>query len=286
MAEFSNQQKEEIKEVVMETLAEQGSAIEDLEEVDTVVEGDLVPVVREENGVKRYVKVPTEVMAGGVTVVIVNDLTTGGANKALSAEMGKTLNQKIEAISSGAALSMSVSPSVIYKGTAQQVTVSASVSKVTPQTIKIMDGSTEVASASDSGSVQKAVSINITSNTKTYTGEATYNGVKLDGSVTVSARYPIYCGCGTSASAIATDANKIGATTTAARTYSKTTTANGQYLFILVPSDISGLTQFSMGGAPFAMDAETSTTIGGVTYKVYKSGNSYNSGTALSVKAE
>ena len=164
MAEFSNQQKDEIKEVVMETLAEQGSAIEDLEEVDTVVEGDLVPVVREENGVKRYVKVPTEVMAGGVTVVIVNDLTTGGANKALSAEMGKTLNQKIEAISSGAALSMSVSPSVIYKGTAQQVTVSASVSKVTPQTIKIMDGSTEVASASDSGSVQKAVSINITSN--------------------------------------------------------------------------------------------------------------------------
>lgn len=223
---------------------------------------------------------------GGSGVTVVNDLTTGGTTVALSAEMGKTLKGMIDVISSGAKVSASVSPSVIYKGVSSQITVSASVTKVTPSTLKIKDGDTVVASATNNQSVSQQLTVTVSSNSKTYDAEAVIQGMTLTTSVALSARYPIYYGFGANAAAVGVTANRYAATTSAAHTYSRTASANSQYFFILVPSDISGLTQFSMGGAPFAMDAETTTTISGVTYKVYKSSYAYNSGTALSVEAK
>ena len=73
---------------------------------------------------------------------------------------------------------------------------------------------------------------------------------------------------------------------TAVGTYSGTATQNGQWFFILVPTDISPLTLFTMGGAPFVMDAQTTVEIDGVTYYLRKSANWYNANTTLNIAAQ
>lgn len=275
---FTNEDVQEIKEIVLETIAEESDPIEDVQQVSELSEGDEVPIVRSGQGVNSYGRAPVNLFGGGGGgVVIVNDLTTGGTTKALSAEMGKTLKGMVDAISAGAVLTVSFSYPTAYKG--ESVTVTASLSKVTPQTITL-DGT----SAQNQSSISKTVTA--TDPSKTYTATATYNGILMEGSGTLYARNKIYYGFGSTASAVGVDANKYARTTTAAHTYSGTASANGQYFFILVPSDITDVSTFTMGGAPFAMDAVTTTTIGGVTYKVHKSSNSYNSGTELNVKAE
>lgn len=275
---FSNEDVQEIKEIVLETIAEESDPIEDVQQVSELSEGDEVPIVRSNQGVNSYGRAPVNLFGGGGGgVVIVNDLTTGGATKALSAEMGKTLKGMVDAISTGAVLTVSFTYPTAYKG--ESVTVTASLSKVTPQTITL-DGT----SAQNQSSISKTVTA--TDSSKTYTATATYNGILMEGSGTLYARNKIYYGFGATASAVGIDANKYARTTTAAHTYSGTATANGQYFFILVPSDITDVSTFTMGGAPFVMDAVTTTTIGGVTYYVHKSANSYSSGTALNVKAE
>lgn len=280
---FTNDDIQELRDLIIEVLGDESDPIEDATQIAEFAEGDVVPVVRTNAGVSSYGKAPVELFGGGGgggSVIIVNDLTTGGTTKALSAEMGKRLNQMIEAISGGASVKLSVSPSVIFKNTATSVTISSTFSGGTPTSISIKDGDTEIATTA-------STTQNVTASAdKTYNVTAAFNGMTFNDSATLYARYPIYYGFGASAAAVGVAANKYTATTTAAHTYSGTASANGQYFFILVPSDISGLTQFSMGGAPFVMDEETTTAISGVTYKVYKSGNSYNSGTALTVEAK
>lgn len=276
---FTNDDKDEIKVIVQEVLNETSDAIEDCPEVEELAEGDVVPLVRESGGSTGYMKAPVELFGGGGggSVIIVNDLTTGGTTKALSAEMGKTLKGMVDAISTGAVLTVSFSYPTAYKG--ESVTVTASLSKVIPQTITL-DGT----SAQNQSSISKTVTA--TDSSKTYTATATYNGILMEGTGTLDARNKIYYGFGATASAVGIDANKYARTTTAVHTYSGTASANGQYFFILVPSDITDVSTFTMGGGPFAMDAVTTTTIGGVTYYVHKSANGYNSGTTLNVKAE
>lgn len=275
---FTNEDVQEIKEIVLETIAEESDPIEDVQQVSELSEGDEVPIVRSSQGVNSYGRAPVNLFGGGGGgVVIVNDLTTGGTTKALSAEMGKTLKGMVDAISAGAVLTVSFSYPTAYKG--ESVTVTASLSKVIPQSITL-DGT----SAQNQSSISKTVTA--TDSSKTYTATATYNGILMEGSGTLYARNKIYYGFGSTASAVGVDANKYARTTTAAHTYSGTASANGQYFFILVPSDITDVSTFTMGGAPFVMDTVTTTTIGGVTYYVHKSANGYNSGTALSVKAE
>ena len=126
---------------------------------------------------------------------------------------------------------------------------------------------------------------NITDNSKSFALQGVTLGMTLNASASFSARYPLYYGFGNTASEVAIDANKHAATTSAARTYTKTASVDGQNFFILVPTDIGDVSTFVMNGAPFVMNAVTTETIGGVSYKVHKSGNIYNSGVTLKVTA-
>ena len=190
----------------------------------------------------------------------------------------------MNAISSGAGVSASASPSVIYKNTATNVTVSATMkNSLLASLIQIKDGNDIVHSGTNTNSISKTLSLNLSAD-KTYSIVATYQGMTFNTSVKVSARYPIYVGMGTSASAVAVDGNKLTARTSASGTYTKSATANGQHFYILVPSDILALSNFTMGGAPFAMTSTTQ-TINGISYKVYESGATYNSGTQVNVTA-
>ena len=72
---------------------------------------------------------------------------------------------------------------------------------------------------------------------------------------------------------------------TAVGTYQATATQNGQWFFILVRNDLAPLKQFTMGGAPLVMDAQTTIEINHETYFVRKSANWYNAETKLIVSA-
>lgn len=101
---------------------------------------------------------------------------------------------------------------------------------------------------------------------------------------TLNARYPIYYGFGSSPESVAVDANKLSARTSAAGTYNDMATADGQHFYILVPTDINALSNFTMGGAPYVMNSSTK-NIDGINYRIYTSGAVYNSGATVSVVA-
>ncbi len=193
------------------------------------------------------------------------------------------LNDKIAALAAGVNITLSVNPTVIYKGVATSVTLTGTMINGTPSEMKLMDGSTVLATSSSSP-ITKSVSLNITANSKTYKVIGTINGMTFEKEASVSARYPIYYGFAALASDLADVSNRYSPTTTAAHTYEKTCSVDGYHFHILVPSDISALSSFTMGGAPFVMNSSTE-TIGGITYKVYTSGYAYNNGTKLTVVA-
>jgi len=122
-------------------------------------------------------------------------------------------------------------------------------------------------------------------NSKEYRCEGIIYNLTFKGKASINARYPIYYGFGVSASQVAVDVNKYPATTSASHTYERTSIADETHFFILVPSDISGLSSFTMGGAPFVMEPETTEIINGIVYKVYKSAYAYNANTTLKVSA-
>lgn len=195
----------------------------------------------------------------------------------------KSTDAKIAALMAGAKVNMTASPSVVYKGVTTKVTLTAAVSGITPDSITILDGTTELAT-STTQTAMTTQSVTLTEDKK-YTSQAAYNGGAFPASCTVYARYPIYRGFGSSAEEVAVSANMLSARTSAAGTYAGNATADGQRYYILVPSDIGALSDFTMGGAPYVMNAGTA-TIGNILYKVYESGSVYNTGAEVNITAK
>jgi hypothetical protein len=209
----------------------------------------------------------------------VKPIQSGGVYDAL-----QEVNTKINALSSGVKVSLTISPSTIYKDVSQSITLTGTMTNGTPTSMKLFDGSTEL-KATATSPITHTMSVTQSTNSKSYSVQGVTLGMTLNAQASVNARYPIYYGFGANASAVAVAANKYAATTSALHTYSKTASANGQHFYILVPSDISNPSEFSMGGAPFVMTS-SSQTIDGVSYTVYESGGTYNSGKQLSVTAQ
>mgnify|MGYP006988851359 FL=1 len=222
-----------------------------------------------------------------ITYHLVQNIEEGTATNILSGEVVKQantiINNKIQLIASGVKVTLSASPSVIYKNTATTITLTGRMEKASPTEMKILDGATELAVGASSP-VSATPSLNTNENSKSYQVKGVVQGVTFDSDVTVQARNKIYYGFAANAAALAVDANKYAATTSAAHTYTRTNGANGQHFYILVPNDITDVNSFTMGGAPFVMNTNTQ-TIGGISYSVHESGNVYNAGTEVSVVA-
>ena len=62
---FTNDDRDEIKVIVRETLLEDSDPIEDATEISDFEDGDVVPVVRTEGGVNTYKKAPASIFGGG-----------------------------------------------------------------------------------------------------------------------------------------------------------------------------------------------------------------------------
>lgn len=202
----------------------------------------------------------------------------------LSTELNKT-NGKLLVLESNARLSVSISPGVVYKN--EQVTVTINVSftntaNIIADVLKVtIDGN--VRTVENANTLRESTTVTPT-DTITYRAEAEVKGVTLTASAALNARNPVYCGFGTSASSVAIIGNRLSARTSAIGTHSKTATANNVNFFLLVPTDVTAPSNFTMGGAPYVMN-KTSETINGVTYNVFKSGATYNSGATVTIIA-
>ena len=212
--------------------------------------------------------------------------TTPMSQKAVTDELN-AINSKVEAIASGTEVVMSLSAGCIYKNVATPVTITANVTGIVPETLKIIEDSLS-GTILESGNNVRTLTANktftLSSNTKNLYGQATYQGLEFSGSIVLNARFPIYYGFGNSPESVADETNKLSARTSAAGTYNDTATADGQHFYILVPTDIGALSSFTMGGAPYVMESNEK-LIGGINYRIYASGAVYNSGATVSVVA-
>lgn len=214
------------------------------------------------------------------------------SKKKLSSDVQKeleTLNSQITALSAGLRASLTATPNVVHKNTATQITLNGSLKDntgdVEADNILIKKDDDMIAEGTNKASIFAMYSLNTSSDTE-FSADINVKGMKLSAKATVSARNPVYAGMGTSATSVAVAANKESARVSAkGYTYTKKATADGQYFFLLVPSDVTKPTTFTMGGAPFAMEAGKTETINGISYTVYRSSEVYNAGAEVNVTA-
>lgn len=208
------------------------------------------------------------------------------SQKAVTDELN-TINNRISAIALGTEVKLSLNVSCIYKNVSTAVKITANVSGITPETLKIIEDSLSGNVLQTEENVKTLTAnkaFTLTLNTKKLYGLATYQGLEFSDAVVLNARYPIYSGFGNSPEDVAVETNKLSARVSAAATYNDTATADGQHFYILVPADINALSNFTMGGAPYVMNSSTK-NVGGINYCVYESGAIYNSGATVAVVA-
>ena len=250
-----------------------------------------------------------------------------------------SLESQLQALALGMKVVGSVSPSNIFKGINRNITVTATVQNKPADfvidEIKIGNTAATINTSTNKGTITETVKLSGSSNTKSWTISANVSGIPFSATATVNARYPIIYGMdtdnnGVPASLTTIDYSKMGITTTSsdssssvinitnnstndllkrdkyrtsARDYSyekiTNTTSTPKYFYVLVPSDVSQPTGFSMGGAPFTMNLDPQTnkqfpettaktinyTIDGtsVTYTIYKSGGTYSNGGSVTL---
>lgn len=197
----------------------------------------------------------------------------------------------IEALFAGAKVTPSISPTTIYKNTPTTVNMTATVTGVAANQIKLFEDSvsgtlikqTAMETEPTLSTLTASKSFNLKGNSKTIVAQANYRSGLFTGVVTLSARYPIYKGFGAVYTDVVKDANKLSARISATgRNYSATATANNQKYFILIPNDISVPGTATMGGAPYVFNQSTQ-TISGIQYTVLTSGATYNTGATVDI---
>ena len=209
------------------------------------------------------------------------------AERAMTAMNDKIteLEGKLLVFESGAKLSLSISPSVIYKNTATNVTVTGKLnSSVELGDVALqLNGFAQIATGTNT--VTKTESINDSNNTKTFTLKANVKGVQLTTSASLQLRNAIYCGFGSTANDVIKVLNRLSARTSASGIYGGTNTiGDNKHYIICVPNDIPALNNFTMGGAPYVMN-HTTQTINEITYNIYTSGATYNNQTLVEIIA-
>lgn len=202
------------------------------------------------------------------------------------------LENQLAALSAGIKVTASLSVSTIYKNTATSVKITGTTKdnagNITASEIVIKEGSTILATANNVATTSHTKTVTTTSSSTVFTVTAIAQGLPLSTTVTLYARYPVMYGMGTSAENVYTNGSKASARTSAVSTstYNATASANNVRFYLLVPSDVTRPTSFTMGGAPVDMVIPTATTtIGGIAYYVFYTNAIYNSGAAVQIKA-
>lgn len=200
------------------------------------------------------------------------------------AEYEKTTDAKLLVLSLGAKTTLTISPNVIYKGVETSITLKASINiDDAIDNLILYRGQQQIASSKEH-TLSHPVKVSTFSDIQ-FRAETHYKGLILPISAVLYARYPIYCGFGSNINDVKNDAHKLSARTSAAGTYKARNTKNSQRYYILVPSDISALSNFTMGGAPYVMNSRKE-TIDKIEYKVYESGAVYDANAEVNITAK
>ncbi len=212
----------------------------------------------------------TDVLVDGVSVVEgkVARISTEG----LQGSITDLQNQINAIVADKATVSLTASPSVVFIGEQKVITLTAKSSPVATSTV-IKKGSTEIQTGT-TGTVTGSDTITPSGNVS-YQAEFVIAGITRTANATVSAVHPIYVGAGATAEAATT---KQSAKTSPAGTYNIPVATNGSYVWFLVPNTMS-ISSAKKNGFNFPLEAPTTTTKDGVTYKVYRSSNTYDAGT-------
>jgi hypothetical protein len=162
---------------------------------------------------------------------------------------------------------------VAYVGTAISISLTAT-SSVTANTITIKKGDTTIATGSNKTSQTATDSLTPIEGNNAYTAQFVIGGLTKSASRNVVGVYPIYYGAGATYTAAT---NKAPARTTPAGTYDVTVSTAASYVWFVVPATmtINGATK---SGFDFPLESPQSVTIKGVSYKAYRSSNTYDAG--------
>lgn len=200
------------------------------------------------------------------------------------AEYEKTTDAKLMVLALGAKTTLTVSPVVVHKNSDTKVTLKASVNiDDAIENMLIYRGQEMLASSKDH-SLSHAIQVTTSSDIK-FRAESLYKGLTLPANVMLYARHPVYCGFGSNVNEIQTDEHKLSARTSAVGTYKAINTKNNQRYYILVPTDINALSDFTMGGTPYVMNKRKE-VLGGIEYAVYESGARYDTGAEVNITAK
>lgn len=202
-------------------------------------------------------------------------IISNGTDAYFAAQRMDDMQAQIDAIiRSQSVINITLSPSVIYAGVATAVRVNANITTIgTVSTFTLSRNGSQIAQSTTT-SVAGNTTVNETTN-QTIVADALIKTSHVTKNATLYVVYPIYYGGGDAY----TDATaKATPRTSPAGTYNVNVPANGKYVFFNVPNSMS-INKATVSGFDMPLNAPTTVTIDGQTYKSYKSVNTYDAGT-------
>lgn len=179
----------------------------------------------------------------------------------------------------------SVSPTIIEKGVDADITIRGNnlfnSKPLVPETLSVKRGTTTVINSTPIASLNIKDTLNTEDDRTTYTLSITSKGVTKTATANVNAYYPMYFGH--SAKAALTGEDVLGLTKQAIKsspngTYNMTGIAEGEYVWLCVPSNFS-ITKVTSSGFGVPMVAAATVTVEGKgSYKCYRTEGALKAG--------
>lgn len=197
----------------------------------------------------------------------------GMSQNAITKELEK-LQQQINIINVGdMKITMSVSPSVIYKEVDTDIKVTARLDGGVADEISISEGSEILVKDTNVSEVSVTVK---ESDAATYNALAVLFGLQVKGSAQLRAAYPCYAGAGAAYTDVFKDTYKLSPRVSMAGTYTINVPEEGDKVYFLVPQDIK-INKVTLSGFDFPVSMSQQ-IVGDKIYSVYASDNTYQAG--------
>lgn len=196
----------------------------------------------------------------------------GMSQRAITLQLAYLQKQISQLQSGDIDMSITVTPSVFYRGVTNEVTTTVSLGK--KANLITLYANDEVVM-----SVQENTELSYTSYLQESTNFrfiAMIDGMSYEREVTAHAAFPCYVGCGFSYEEVMGAGNKQTPRVSISGSYTVTVGQEGEHVFFIIPADMS-IRRAELGGFEFPLTMEER-EIGNVAYKVYKSENAYQAG--------
>ena len=188
----------------------------------------------------------------------------------------QVLQDQINAIiSDKAVVNLTATPSLVFVNEATNIILEATTNTAASK-IDIISGGQVIATGSGTSLSHTDSGVTFhTASTKTYTAQFIIKGLGKITTKSVTAVNKIYYGSGTTYTDATTHPSPK---TSAAGSYIVTVNDNGDYVFFNIPATMT-INRATMNGFDFPLENPNNVIIDGVTYKSYKSSNTYDAGT-------